>query len=174
MLKKGGRSATIVPDGVLFGSSKAHVELRKMLVKEHQLEAVFSLPSGVFKPYAGVSTAIVVFTKGGKTDHVFFYDVEADGYSLDDKRDAIKDNDLPDALKRWTKRSAKKDSDRTAKHFMVPVKEIEEKAFDLSINRYKETKHEEVVHEPPKVILAKLRQLEAEIAKDLDELEAML
>lgn len=174
MLKKGGRSATIVPDGVLFGSSKAHVALRQLLVKDNQLEGVFSLPSGVFKPYAGVSTAIVVFTKGGKTDHVFFCDVAADGFSLDDKRDPVKENDLPAALERWQKRSAKKDTDRTAKHFMVPVKELEEKDFDLSINRYKETKHEEVQFDPPKKIIAKLRALEAEIAKDLNELEAML
>ena len=174
MLKKGGRSATIVPDGVLFGSSKAHTALRQMLVKEHQLEAVISLPSGVFKPYAGVSTAILVFTKGGKTDHVFFYDVQADGLSLDDKRDPVPETDLPDALERWRKRSAKKDSDRTAKHFMVPVKEIEEKDFDLSIKRYKEANHEAVVHEPPKKIIAKLRKLEAQIAKELAELEAML
>jgi type I restriction enzyme M protein len=174
MLKKGGRSATIVPDGVLFGSSKAHTALRQLLVEENQLEAVFSLPSGVFKPYAGVSTAIVVFTKGGKTDHVFFYDVDADGYSLDDKRDPVAQNDLPDALACWRKKNAKKDTDRTAKHFMVPLKELEEKGFDLSINRYKETKHDVVEHEPPKQIIAKLRALEAEIAKDLSELEAML
>ena len=174
MLKKGGRSATIVPDGVLFGSSKAHTALRAMLVKDNQLEAVISLPSGVFKPYAGVSTAIVVFTKGGKTDHVFFYDVGADGFSLDDKRDAISENDLPDALARWRKRNPKKDTDRTAKHFVVPVKEIEDKEYDLSINRYKEAKHEEVKYDPPKKIIAKLRALEGEIAKDLDELEGML
>ena len=174
MLKKGGRSATIVPDGVLFGSSKAHKALRKLLVEDNQLEAVISLPSGVFKPYAGVSTAILVFAKGGKTDHVFFYDLEADGYSLDDKRDPTKDNDLPDALARWRKRSATQDADRTAKHFMVPVKEIEAKDFDLSINRYKEAKHEEVTYDPPKKIIAKLRKIEAEIAKDLGELEGML
>lgn len=174
MLKLGGRALCIVPDGVLFGSSKAHVELRKLLVAENQLEAVISLPSGVFKPYAGVSTAILFFTKGGKTDHVFFYDVTADGYSLDDKRDPIKDDDLPDVLARFGKRSAKKDTDRTAKHFMVPRKEIEAKGYDLSINRYKETKHEEVSYESPKAIIAKLRALEAEIAKDLSELEAML
>lgn len=174
MLKKGGRSATIVPDGVLFGSSKAHTALRKMLVKDNQLEAVISLPSGVFKPYAGVSTAILVFTKGGKTDHVFFYDVEADGFSLDDKRDRISESDLPDALTCWRKRSAKKDTDRTSKHFMVPVKEIEEKDFDLSINRYKEAKHDEVQYDPPKKIIAKLRALESEIARDLSELEGML
>jgi type I restriction enzyme M protein len=174
MLKQGGRSATIVPDGVLFGSSKAHQALRQILVKEHGLQAVISLPSGVFKPYAGVRTAILVFTKGGKTDHVFFYDVQADGLSLDDKRDAVPETDLPDALERWRRRSAKKDTDRTAKHFMVPVKEIEEKEFDLSINRYKETKHEAAVYEPPKKIIAKLRKLEREIANELDELEAML
>jgi type I restriction enzyme M protein len=135
---------------------------------------VFSLPSGVFKPYAGVSTAILMFTKGGKTDHVFFYDVQADGFSLDDKRDPIKDNDLPNALECWRKKNAKKDNDHTAKHFMVPVKEIEDKDFDLSINRYKETKNEEVTFDPPKRIIAKLRKLEAEIAKSLDELESML
>lgn len=174
MLKNGGRSATIVPDGVLFGSSKAHVALRTHLVKEHQLEAVISLPSGVFKPYAGVSTAILVFSKGGRTDHVFFYDVQADGFSLDDKRDPVDANDLPDALQRWRKRNPKKDTDRTAKHFMVPVEDIEAKGFDLSINRYKEAKHETVEHEPPKVILARLKALEAEIAKELGELEGML
>ncbi len=174
MLKKGGRSATIVPDGVLFGSSKAHVALREMLVDDNQLEAVISLPSGVFRPYAGVSTAILVFTKGGETDHVFFYDVQADGFSLDDKRDPVQDNDLPGALERWRKKNPKKDADRTAKHFMVPVAEIREKNFDLSINRYKEAVHEEVKYEPPKVILGKLRELEAEIAKDLKALEGML
>lgn len=174
MLKKGGRSATIVPDGVLFGSSKAHTALRRLLVKDNQLEAVISLPSGVFKPYAGVSTAILVFTKGGKTDHLFFYDVEADGFSLDDKRDPVRENDLPDALVRWRKRSAKKDTDRAAKHFMVPVTEIEEKDFDLSINRYKEAKHEQVKYDPPKEVVAKLRTLEAEIARSLSDLEAML
>jgi type I restriction enzyme M protein len=174
MLKKGGRSATIVPDGVLFGSSKAHAVLRRMLVKDNQLEAAISLPSGVFKPYAGVSTAILVFTKGGKTDHVFFYDVEADGFSLDDKRDPIGENDLPDAVACWKKRSFKQDTDRTAKHFMVPVAEIQERDFDLSINRYKEAKQEDVKYEPPKKIIAELRVLEREIAKNLSDLEAML
>jgi type I restriction enzyme M protein len=174
MLKKGGRSATIVPDGVLFGSSKAHAALRALLVNENQLEAVISLPSGVFKPYAGVSTAILVFSKGGKTDHVFFYDVDADGFSLDDKRDPVGENDLPDAVARWKKKSAKKDNDRTAKHFMVPVNEIEAKGFDLSINRYKEAKHEEIEYDPPKKIIAKLRALEAQISTDLCDLEGML
>ena len=174
MLKKGGRSATIVPDGVLFGSSKAHVALRQMLVKQNQLEAVISLPSGVFKPYAGVSTAIIVFTKGGVTDEVFFYDVGADGFSLDDKRDVVAENDLVDALVRWEGRDGKKDRDRTAKHFVVPVKEIEEKGWDLSINRYKETRHEAVEHEAPRVILGRLRALEAEISRELGELEGLL
>jgi type I restriction enzyme M protein len=174
MLKKGGRSATIVPDGVLFSSSKAHAALRAMLVKDNQLEAVISLPSGVFKPYAGVSTAILVFTKGGRTDHVFFYDVEAEGFSLDDKRDPINKNDLPDALACWRKRDAREDNDRTTKHFMVPLKEIEANEFDLSINRYKDVEHKEVQYDPPKEIIAKLRALEDEIANDLGELEAML
>lgn len=176
MLKRGGKSATIVPDGVLFGSSNAHSSLREILVKQHQLEAVISLPSGVFKPYAGVSTAILVFTNGGKTDNVFFYEVEQDGYTLDDKREPTPDKDdiKNDALTRWRNRNPKKDTDRTAKHFMVPVKEIEEKGFDLSINRYKEATPEAVVHEPPKKIIAKLRKLEASITKELNELEAML
>lgn len=174
MLKKGGRSATIVPEGVLFGSSNAHVALRKMLVDENQLEAVISLPSGVFKPYAGVSTAILVFTKGGETDHVFFYDVGADGFSLDDKRDPVKENDLPDVLDRWRKRNAKKDTDRTAKHFMVPIKEIDAKNHDLSINRYKEATHDAISFEAPKKIIQKLRAIEVEIADDLSNLERLL
>jgi len=174
MLKKGGRSATIVPDGVLFGSSNAHVALRRHLIEENQLEGIISLPSGVFKPYAGVSTAILLFTKGGKTDHVFFYDVEADGFSLDDKRNPTADNDLPDALTRWHARDPNRISDRTAKHFIVPVKEIEEKNFDLSINRYKEASHEEVQHDQPKKIIEQLRRLEDEITKELSELEGML
>jgi type I restriction enzyme M protein len=174
MLKKGGRSATIVPDGVLFGSSKGHVALRTLLIDDNQLEAVISLPSGVFKPYAGVSTAILVFSKGGATDHVFFYDVGADGFSLDDKRDPIKDSDLPDALERFRNKNAETDTSRTAKHFMVPVAEIRGKGYDLSINRYKEAVHQEVTYESPKVILKKLRELEKEIAEDLKALEGML
>jgi type I restriction enzyme M protein len=173
MLKKGGRSATIVPDGVLFGSSNAHVALRRMLVDDNQLEAVISLPSGVFRPYAGVSTAILVFTKGGETDHVFFYDVAADGFSLDDKRDPVKENDLPDALQHWRKMNPKKDANRAAKYFVVPVAEIREKSFELSVNRYKETVHEEVQYESPKVILGKLRELETEIAEQLTALGGM-
>src|ERR1700738_3585749 len=134
MLKNGGRSATIVPDGVLFGSSTAHVALRKLLLDQNQLEAVISLPSGVFKPYAGVSTGILIFTKGGRTDNVFFYDVEADGYSLDDKRDPIEANDLPGCLESWRKRDAKRDIDRSQKAFAVPAQEIREANYDLSLN----------------------------------------
>src|SRR5207248_1511032 len=119
MLKTAGRSATIVPDGLLFGSSSAHQALRKLLIDNNQLEAVISLPSGVFKPYAGVSTAILMFTKGGRTDNVFFYDVQADGLSLDDKRALVDENDLPDCLRRWRARNPSKDVDRTAKAFLV-------------------------------------------------------
>ena len=174
MLKLGGRSATIVPDGVLFGSSKAHVALRKSLVDDNQLEGVISLPSGVFKPYAGVSTAILIFTKGGKTDQVFFYDVQADGFSLDDKRDRIEENDLPDLLEQWKKRNQGKFTDRTAKAFFVSVGDIQANKYDLSINRYKEIQYEEVQYDPPRVILARLRDLENEIQSDLSELEGML
>lgn len=195
MLKLGGRCAIIVPDGVTFGSSKAHKELRKMLVEENQLEAVIKLPSGVFKPYAGVSTAILLFTKGGQTDNVFFFDVQADGKTLDDKRDKIgADNDWQDldvlrkAWPKWLDSVSRKAlaagsskqkqklpfADRTANAFFVPRSEIEENAFDLSINRYKEIIHEEEQYDSPKVILGRLKKLEAEIANDLEELEAML
>ena len=175
MLKLGGRCAVIVPDGVLFGSSKAHVELRKMLVEENQLEAVVKLPAGVFKPYAGVSTAILLFTKGGQTEHVWFYDVQADGFSLDDKRDPTPDrDDLPDVCVRWAKRNPKKDTDRTAKAFFVPKGDIVGQNYDLSLGRYKEVVHEEVKYDSPKVILGQLKKLEQEIAADLYALEAML
>lgn len=173
MLKKGGRSATIVPDGVLFGSSNAHTSLRTLLVRENQLEAVISLPSGVFKPYAGVSTAILVFTKGGQTENVFFCDVEADGFSLDDKREPVEENDLPKALASWRNRSSA-DADRTARHFVVSRRDIENAEFDLSFNRYAELKPEALTFEPPRKVLARLRALEAEIASDLELLEGML
>lgn len=178
MLKNGGRSATIVPDGVLFGSSKAHVSLRQMLIDQNQLEAIISLPSGVFRPYAGVSTAILVFTKGGRTDHVFFYDVQDDGFSLDDKRNQLYDStfagDLPNVLTRWRERDPKKDTQRTTKAFFVPAGEIRDNNYDLSLNRYKEEVYEEVQYESPRDILKKLRALEEEIQRDLDELEGML
>ena len=174
MLKIGGRTATIVPDGVLFGSSKAHTALRQMLMEENQLEAVISPPSGVFKPYAGVSTAILVFTKGGRTDKVFFYGVENDGYSLDDKRNKIAANDLPDVLNHWKGRDAQKDTDRTSKFFAVPASEIKANNYDLSFSRYRETVHAEATYEAPKVILSRLKKLEADIQTDLAELGAML
>lgn len=174
MMKLGGRSATIVPDGVLFGSSKAHRDLRKLLLDENQLEAVISLPSGVFKPYAGVSTAILVFTKGGRTDNVFFYDIEADGFSLDDKRDAVDANDLPDCLAKWQNRDAAKLTDRKQKAFMVPADDIRDTNYDLSLNRYKEHVYVPPKYDPPKVILGKMKALNDEVGKDLAELEGML
>jgi type I restriction enzyme M protein len=178
MLKTGGRSATIVPDGVLFGSSKAHVQLRKHLIDNNQLEAVISLPSGVFRPYAGVSTAIIVFSKGGRTENVMFYDVRADGFSLDDKRTKVGDGkgDLPDVLakyQRWCKGDGDF-GDRTAQAFEVSVEDIRGQGYDLSINRYKVEVHAVVQHESPKEILTKLTNLEADIQRDLAELGALL
>lgn len=176
MLKVGGRSATIVPDGVLFGSSKAHVQLRRHLVEDNQLEAVISLPSGVFKPYAGVSTAIIIFSKGGKTDEVFFYDVQNDGFSLDDKRQPIKDNDLHDVLAQWQQWCDRKAdiTDRTQKAFSVPLSDIAAQNYDLSINRYKQQVHVAEKHDDPRDILQRLKALESEIQKELVELEGML
>jgi len=180
MLNQGGRAAVIVPDGVLFGSSRAHLGVRKLLVEENQLEAVISLPAGVFKPYAGVSTGILVFSKSGRTGDVWFYDVQADGFSLDDKRTPQPEkNDLPDMVrqwKAWKKRGnrKKKQNDRTAKHFFVPAEEIRQNKYDLSLNRYKETVYEETTYDPPKKILARMRRLENQILKDIDELEGML
>jgi type I restriction enzyme M protein len=177
ILQTGGRAAVIVPDGVLFGSSKAHKELRKALVEEHKLDGVVSMPSGVFKPYAGVSTAILFFTKtnSGGTDHVWFYDMQADGYSLDDKRSPEPDkNDLPDILTRWQSRESETDRKRTDRSFLVPKDEIAGHDYDLSINRYKEVEYEAIEHEPPKVILERLAKLEQEIAEGRKALEAML
>ncbi|EBW3290540.1 SAM-dependent DNA methyltransferase [Salmonella enterica subsp. enterica serovar Bijlmer] len=203
MLKVGGRSATIVPQGVLFGSSKAHQLLRKTLVEDNQLEAVINLPSGVFKPYAGVTTAILIFTKGGQTDEVWFYDLRNDGYSLDDKRNPVKDNDLPHLLASWkhyrTLRGLPVDNfmgeklasllkqqqpegidagvdfkDRTQAAFVVPKADIAAQKYDLSINRYKEVVYQAEEYEDPKVILKRLKDLEKEILANLDELEGML
>jgi type I restriction enzyme M protein len=175
MLRMGGRAAVIVPDGVLFGSSLAHLGVRKLIVDDNQLEGVISLPAGVFKPYAGVSTAILIFTKGGRTDDVWFYDVQADGFSLDDKRTAQPDkNDLHDMVAKWNERDPEKESDRTAKHFFVPVDDIRKNKYDLSLNRYKETKYEEATYDPPKTILKRMRKLENDILKDIGELEGML
>ncbi|MBY3557617.1 type I restriction-modification system subunit M [Rhizobium laguerreae] len=196
LLKPGGRAAVIVPDGVLFGSSTAHKAIRKMLVDDHKLDAIVKLPSGVFKPYAGVSTAIVFFTKtnSGGTDHVWFYDVQADGMSLDDKRqmlvpegkfgpvpkaalsiDEHGKNNLPDVVARWAGRNGTEhDNPRTSQSFTVTHKEIAAADYDLSLNRYKEVVHEAVKHRPPKEIIAELLKLEDEIAQGLKELDAML
>jgi type I restriction enzyme M protein len=196
LLKPGGRAAVIVPDGVLFGSSNAHKTLRKTLVEEQKLDAVISLPGGVFKPYAGVSTAILVFTKtnSGGTDHVWFYDVDADGWSLDDKRTALlteeklgpvphvsltveehTKNNLPDVLSRFHLRDqGEKSNGRTMQSFCVPKDDISAQGYDLSLNRYKEVIHEAVDHRPPQQILAGLDRLESKIQQSLKELEGML
>ena len=176
LLKPGGRCAVIVPDGVLFGSSKAHLDLRKALVDGHKLEAMISMPSGVFKPYAGVSTGILIFTKtnSGGTDHVWFYDMQTDGFSLDDKRNPIEQNDIPDVVTRWQGRNPATDTDRTAKAFCVPAQEIRDNKYDLSINRYKKVEHEELSYELPQVIIARLEALEREIAGELAELKGMV
>jgi len=174
LLRIGGRAGVIVPTGVLFGSSKAHRALRTMLIDQCELQGIVSMPSGVFKPYAGVSTAVLIFVKGGTTENVWFYDMEADGYSLDDKREKTEANDIPDVIARWKARDPAKDTDRTAKAFFVPVDEIRDNAYDLSINRYKEIVYEEVEYDPPNLIIERLRALEDEIRKDLDELEGML
>ena len=201
MLKVGGRSATVVPQGVLFGSSKAHQSLRKALVEDNQLEAVINLPSGVFKPYAGVATAILIFTKGGQTNNVWFYDLENDGFSLDDKRNPIDKNDLPHLIASWQHyrqqqglpasnfmghkfkaqftgemdKAVQADyDDRTRKAFTVPKDELKANKYDLSINRYKEVVYEEESYDPPKEILKRLKALETEIQQELVELEGML
>jgi len=177
LLKTGGRAAVIVPDGVLFGSSNAHRSLRKMLVEEQKLDAVIAMPSGVFKPYAGVSTAILIFTKtnSGGTDNVWFYNMQADGFSLDDKRSPQPEKtDLPDLLARWENRDAEGERKRTEQSFLVPIKEIAGNDYDLSINRYKEVEHEAVEYDPPEVILGRLAKLEDEISRGRNELEEML
>jgi type I restriction enzyme M protein len=197
LLKVGGRAAVIVPDGVLFGSSKGHKDLRRMLVEDHKLDAVIKLPSGVFRPYAGVSTAIVVFTKTGVggTEHVWFYEMEADGWSLDDKRQRLLPeeklgptpatrlaadehikNNLPDVLARWEQRDvAERTRTRTAQSFCVPKAEIATSGtYDLSINRYKEVEHQEEEHASPAAIVRELRALEEDISEGLCTLEEML
>ena len=177
LLQTGGRAAVIVPDGVLFGSSKAHRTLRKILVEEQKLDAIISMPSGVFKPYAGVSTAFLVFTKtnSGGTDDVWFYDMQADGYSLDDKRTPQPDNsDLADILTRWRNREAERKRVRTDQSFFVPKNEIAGNDYDLSINRYKEVEYEAVKYDPPRMILERLAKLDEELAKGREELEELL
>ena len=176
LLKTGGRAAVIVPDGVLFGSSKAHKSLRKSLVEDHKLDAVVKLPSGVFKPYAGVSTAILFFTKtgAGGTEDVWFYDVTADGFSLDDKRSKIADDDLPDVLARWQNLEGERDRARTDQSFLVPKADIVAEGYDLSINRYKEIVHEEVDHRSTEEILADVERLNGEIADGVARLREAL
>ncbi|HGS2191285.1 TPA: N-6 DNA methylase [Streptococcus pneumoniae] len=175
-LKPGGRAAVIVPDGVLFGSSKAHKGIRQEIVENHKLDAVISMPSGVFKPYAGVSTAILIFTKTGNggTDKVWFYDMKADGLSLDDKRQPISDNDIPDIIERFHHLEKEAERQRTDQSFFVPVAEIKENDYDLSINKYKEIEYEKVEYEPTEVILKKINDLEKEIQAGLAELEKLL
>ena len=176
MLKVGGRCACIVPDGVLFGSSKAHKDIRKEIVENQRLEAVISMPSGVFKPYAGVSTAILIFTKTnyGGTDNVWFYDMQADGFSLDDKRSAVTENDIPDIIERFRNRDAEMERKRTEKSFMVPKQEIVDNSYDLSINKYKEVEYVAVEYPPTSEIMANIRKLEMEISKEMEGLEQLL
>ena len=176
MLKVGGRCACIVPDGVLFGSSTAHKAIRKELVEGNRLEAVVSMPSGVFKPYAGVSTAVLIFTKTGHggTDHVWFYDMTADGFSLDDKRSPVEKNDIPDIIARFHNLQAEADRQRTEKSFFVPKSEIVDNGYDLSINKYKKTEYTPVEYPPTSEIMAEIRELEKEISVAMDELDKML
>ena len=174
LLKTGGRSATIVPDGVLFGSSAAHKGLRALLVDQHQLDGVISLPAGVFKPYAGVSTAILLFTKGGRTGDIFMYDLENDGFSLDDKRTPVAGSQLGDALAAWRSRGTADLSDRQQRAFVIPAAEVKAKGYDLSVSRWRERPPEIRDFESPRVILARMQALEAEIARDLAELDGML
>ena len=176
ILKKGGRAASIVPDGVLFGSSNAHKTIRMEIVEKHRLQAVISMPSGVFKPYAGVSTAILIFTKTGTggTDKVWFYDMHNDGFSLDDKRTAVEGSDIPDIINRFHKLKKEEGRARTEQSFLVRKEDIVGNDYDLSINRYKEIVYEEVEYDPPKVILGRVRELEEEIIRGIGELEELI
>lgn len=176
MLKVGGRCACIVPDGVLFGSSTAHKAIRKAIIEENKLDAIISMPSGVFKPYAGVSTAVMIFTKTGHggTDNVWFYDMKADGFSLDDKRSKIEENDIPDIIARFQNLEAEKDRERTEQSFFVPKQEIVDNDYDLSINKYKKVEYVHVEYPPTSEIMAELKELENQIKTEMDELEALL
>lgn len=175
-LKKGGRCASIVPDGVLFGSSNAHKSIRKEIVEKHHLHAIISMPSGVFKPYAGVSTAIMIFTKtgAGGTDNVWFYDMQADGLSLDDKRQPVEENNIPDIISRYHNLENEKNRKRTEQSFFVRKEEIVNNEYDLSINRYKEIEYEEVNYEAPKVIIQRIKELEQQILNGLNDIERMV
>ena len=172
MLKVGGRCACIVPDGVLFGSSKAHKDIRKAIVEE----AVISMPSGVFKPYAGVSTAILIFTKTGHggTDNVWFYDMKADGFSLDDKRSETKENDIPDIIERFKNLDKEVDRKRTEQSFFVTKQEIADNGYDLSINKYKEVEYVPIEYPSSQEIMTDLRELEMKISEEMDALEQLL
>ncbi len=173
-LKIGGRAGVIVPDGVLFGSSNAHKQARQMLLNDCELQGVISMPSGVFKPYAGVSTAILIFVKGGETEKVWFYDMQSDGYTLDDKRTKNDHGgDLPDIVQKWKTRQEQTENKLNSKFFYVDKKEIEGNSFDLSINRYKVTDHDEMVYENPKVIIEKIETLEDEILAGLNDLKSL-
>lgn len=176
MLKTGGRCASIVPDGVLFGSSNAHKAIRKEIVEKHRLQAVISMPSGVFKPYAGVSTAVILFTKTGYggTDKVWFYDMQADGFSLDDKRNAVNENDIPDIIARFHNLDEEEKRERTEKSFFVPKEEIVENGYDLSINKYKKVEYVQEQYPPTKEIIAELKEIEKEISEGFTELGEML
>ncbi len=174
MLQTGGRCASIVPDGVLFGNSTGHKSIRKELIDNHRLEAVISMPSGVFQPYSGVSTAILIFTKtnAGGTDKVWFYDMKADGYSLDQKRNEVAENDIPDVVARFHNLAAEADRTRKEQSFLVPVKEIREKGYDLSMNKYKEVEREVVEYDAPEVIMERIVSLETQINDALNEFRA--
>lgn len=165
LLVTGGRAAVIVPDGVLFGTSNAHVGVRKILVDKCKLEGIISMPSGVFKPYAGVSTAVLVFTKGGITGKVWFYDMQADGFSLDDKRQKISDNDIPDIIKEFAVGSKQLARNKNKKVVVVNVDEIKKNKYDLSISRYKPVEHKPVQYEKPGALMDKVLMLEEEIAE---------
>jgi type I restriction enzyme M protein len=173
VLDVGGRCGVIIPDGVLFGSSNAHKTLRKNLLEKNELKAVISMPSGVFKPYAGVSTAVLVFVKGGKTQRVWFYDMQADGYSLDDKRNKIEQDDMPEILEMYKKKESGAYKE-TKKHFFVDVQEIVQNDYDLSINRYKTIEYEEVKYAPTHEILENIQKLSQSINSDLNELQILL
>lgn len=176
VLKKGGRAAVIVPDGVLFGSSNAHKQIRKEILENHKLDAVISMPSGVFKPYAGVSTAILIFTKtgAGGTDQVWFYDMKADGLSLDDKRQPVPENDIEDIIERFHHREQEKERKRTEQSFFVDLDEIRENGYDLSVNKYKEMEYQAVEYDPPSVILERIEELEGKIQEEIQELKKLL
>ena len=176
MLKIGGRCACIVPDGVLFGSSNAHKAIRKAIIENNKLDAVISMPSGVFKPYAGVSTAVLIFTKTehGGTENVWFYDMKADGLSLDDKRTPVEENDIPDIIARFKNLEAEKDRKRTEQSFFVPKQEIVDNGYDLSINKYKEIEYVPVEYPPTEEIIADIKALEKEFQTALAELEKLL